>query len=179
MLLEYSNLSVDSATVQAAKDIARPLLDSPALTPYRAAVYWASEGYTSYVAGRYDEALLCFDKCEAIAEKFGLEEALKIFVIMHGFCLRRAGRIDEAEALARRIERYRGSGSAYFVSTLDWFKALIAFDRGRFKLAIHEGLAQLKVLDACGDANTRIAGKMVYAYMLTTVEHNARAEELL
>ena len=179
MLLEYSNLSVDRATVQAAKDIARPLLDSPELTPYRAAVYWASEGYTSYVAGHYDEALLCFDKCEAIAAKSGLEEALKIFVVMRGFCLRRAGRIDEAEASMRRIERYRGSGSAFFVATFDWFKVLIAFDRGRFKLAVHEGLAQLRVLDACGDANTRIAVKMIYAYMLTTVEHNAKAEELL
>ena len=179
MLHEYSNLPVDRAIVQVAKVIARPLLESPQLTPYRAAFYWACEGYTSYVFGQYGEALLCFDKCEAIAATAGLEEAIKIFVVMRGYCERRAGLLDAADATVQRLERYRVSDGPFFAPMLNWLKAMIAFDRGKFDFAIQEGLAAQRVLDACGDASTRIAVKMITAYMLTAVERNAEAAELL
>jgi LuxR family transcriptional regulator, maltose regulon positive regulatory protein len=179
MLLEYSNLPVDRSIVEAAKAIARPLLDSPDLTPYRAAFYWACEGYTAYLFGNYDEALLCFDKCEAIAAASNLEEALKIFVIMRGFCLRRVGHIDAADALVLRLEKYRSSDSAFFIATFDWFKALIAFDRGNRHSAVHEAMAAMSALDTCSDANTLVSVKMVCAYLLTDVARYTESAELL
>ncbi|MEQ1887537.1 MAG: hypothetical protein ABL967_20945, partial [Bryobacteraceae bacterium] len=141
MLHEYSNLPVDRAVVHVAKAIARPLLDSPQLTPYRAAFYWACEGYTSYVFGHYEEALLCFDKCEAIAAAAGLENALKIFVVIRGFCERRAGLLDIADATVQRLERYRVAYGPFFVPMHNWLKVMIAFDRGNFAFAIEKGLA--------------------------------------
>jgi LuxR family transcriptional regulator, maltose regulon positive regulatory protein len=179
MLLEYTRLPADHATAQVAKSIARPLLDSPELTPYRAAFYWACEGYTSYLFGDYDEALRCFDKCEAIAAVSGLEKALKIFLVMRAFCARRAGLLDTAEATLRRLERYRDSDSPFFVPMLNFLGAMIAFDRGHFNFAVQEGLAALRVLDIYGDADTRIVVKMICAYMLTAVERYTEAAELL
>ena len=179
MLHEYSNLPIDRSIVEVAKAIARPLLDSPQLTPYRAAFYWACEGYTSYVFGLYDEALLCFDKCEAIVATAGLEEALKIFVVMRGFCERRAGLVDAADATVQRLERYRLSDGPFFVPMLNWLKAIIAFDRGKFDIAIQQGLAAQRRLDEFSDANTRITVKMISGYMLTAVERHAEAAVLL
>ncbi|MEQ1883326.1 MAG: hypothetical protein ABL878_20425, partial [Burkholderiales bacterium] len=179
MLHEYVHLSANLVVGRMAKDVARPLLDSPQLTPYRAVLYWACEGYTSYLFGHYDEALLCFNRSEAIGAIAGLEETANHFMVWRGLCERRAGRLDAANATVRRLERYRLSGGKYFVGTLDFLKALIAFDRGNFDFAIREGMAALKALDVSGQSNSRIALRLINAYMLTAVGRNSEAAAIL
>jgi LuxR family transcriptional regulator, maltose regulon positive regulatory protein len=179
LLQEYVHVSADIAAGQMAKLIARPLLDSPQLTPYRAALYLASEGYTSYMFGHYDEALLCFDKSDAIGVTAGLEESVNHFSIWRGLCERRAGLLNAADATVQRLERYRVSSGRYFVATLDFLKAMIAFDRGSVDFAIQAGLAAQQADDSVGQTDSRIKLRMINAYMLVAVDRNAEATVIL
>lgn len=62
------------------------------------ASYCVARRLTHYVAGRYSDALTCFDRSDAIAADQGLDEWLWISGLWRGLTQRRAGLLNEAEA---------------------------------------------------------------------------------
>ncbi|MEP7248035.1 MAG: hypothetical protein ABI885_30720, partial [Gammaproteobacteria bacterium] len=104
MLHVYANTAADFEAERFALDIGPRLVALPEVSAPRAAYCIASEGYTHYVAGRYAEALACFDRSDAVARDQGLNEWLWISELWRGLTQRRARLLPEAEATVARLD---------------------------------------------------------------------------
>ena len=130
MLHVYANTAADFEAEQFALHEGPRLLAMPEVSAPRAAFCIASEGYTHYVAGRYFDALACFDRADAIAHEQGLDEWLWISGLWRGLSERRAGLLQEAEATVARLSAMRLQPVGLRAAIFALLKAVVAFDRG-------------------------------------------------
>lgn len=180
MLHNYVMVSMDPDAERIANLVARPLLDSPHLSPYRALHYLNVEGYTHYLYGRYAQALECFGVADAL-QKENAFPAGKGILAEHnrGLCERRSGRLDLAEETIRRIENRRSCDGQFWKGGLYSLKAQVAFERRDISRAIENMLASHRCLDAAGSFHNAVTTAMLAANMAIAGNRFDVAEQLL
>ena len=119
----------------------RPHLQSEGLSPVLKTFWIGFYGYVRYVAGDSVNALILFEEAEKLGDDYGLAPRIGFIRAWHAYCLRRLGRLDQAESVAREIERH-----ATDVGTrrnITWLFALIERTRGRLVSAVRLGIEAL------------------------------------
>lgn len=131
----YENTSLDISAADLAMQIARPLLGNPELLAINAGLYLAMEGYTHYMHGRYGQSLTGLDDAENLIAGLGFAELEMNVSTWRALCLRRDGRLDEAEATIRKMDSASGAIDTCFAPRF-FIKSCVAFDRGRHLEAV-------------------------------------------
>jgi LuxR family transcriptional regulator, maltose regulon positive regulatory protein len=152
MLHFWAYTALDSHATQLATREARPILGSDQLTAQRAALYLGEEGYSHYMYGRYSRALACFDEADVITRRSGLPEVEARVNHLRGFCQRRAGLLNEAEATIGRLEQLPSPRHGIRVALLDLLRAYVAFDRGDVDRALELALPSQQIGEEAGHA---------------------------
>jgi len=149
-LHSYAHVAMDDDAERLATRVGSELLGAPELTPRIALYYLQSAAYTHYLHGRYDPALVLYEKQESIARENGLEEPLRNIWLHRGLCERRMGRLDAVEETIARLQRgghlVRGQKNA----VLTFLKGAVAFDRGRKEEGLRDLVEAVRHFDASG-----------------------------
>lgn len=180
MLHGYSNVAMDSEAERVATAIARPLLNSGELSPIRALFYLTAEGYSHYVRGRYAEAFACFDSADAIVKKHAIQDVNLVSAThRRGLCERRAGLLDQAEATALRAESLPLPETGHHRGGLLLLQSVIAFDRGKVRLALDLGVKAYNTYDQAGFFNGLVTVGTVLANMAIVGNRFDMADNIL
>lgn len=179
MLHGYSHSLVDYDAQRIAIREARPVLDSPHLTAHRAAFYYATEGYSHYMNGRYRDALACHDRADAIAAEHGLDDVALSSGVLRGLCERRAKMLGEAEATIGRLNMLRKPSSGLNPATFEFLCGVVAFDRGDFNTVVEHAARAQSMIESSGQYNAIMLISVVHANMFVAMGRFDSAEELL
>lgn len=179
MLHGYSHSLVDDDAQRIALREARPLLDSPHLTAHRAAFYYATEGYSHYMNGRYRDALACYDRADAIATEHGLDDVALTSGTQRGLCERRAKMLSEAEATIGRLNMLRKPSSGLNPAMFEFLRGVVAFDRGNFNAFIEHAARAQTVIENSGQYNAIMLVSLVHANMYVAIGKLEAGEKLL
>ena len=121
--------------------IVGPHLEADSVSPVLRVFWTGSYGYLRYIAGDPVAALRLFEEAEAVAQENGLAARVNFIRAWHAYCLRRVGRLDESEAIARQIEGWSTDiGSRRNVL---WLRALNERTRGKLATAASMGAEAL------------------------------------
>lgn len=150
MLHIYANTTADFEMERIALHEGPRLLSLPDVSAPRMAFCIASEGYTHYVAGRYTEALACFDRSDAVARDHGLDEWLWLSELWRGLTQRRAGLLNEAEATIARLRTMRYQPVGLRAAIFALLESVVAFDRGDAMIALSSARLAQQIADQTG-----------------------------
>ena len=166
MLHSWGCIACDAYATRLATCEARPLLGSDQLTAQRAALYLGDEGYSHYINGRYPDALACFDEANVITQRDGLPDVEGRIALWRGFCQRRAGLLDEAEATVRQLQQLPIPRIGIRAVLLDVLLAYVTFDRGNLDHALELALPCEQIVEKIGQMQSLILVRIINGQML-------------
>jgi len=154
-LSAYVNMSTDFELERVVAAEVEPLLESPDLAPPHAAVYLNISAYNQYLLGRYTEALGRYDRAFSIAQAEGLDQVKFWILLLRAACERRAGRLIAAERTFGELETLPKPQHGVMAAMYQIVKALMALSRREFQIAVEEGLASQRLMEASGSVSHR------------------------
>ncbi|MBI3530354.1 MAG: hypothetical protein HY067_20605 [Betaproteobacteria bacterium] len=150
MLHYHSVRSMDPESTRIAMREARPFLDSAALSADRLALYLLAEGMAHVDPGRYEDALSCYDRADAVIEAHGLAGRDHIARVWRAMCQYAAGDVQNAHATLARIETLRSEDLPVIAQVLLNARAWVAFSRNDIESALKHVQAAIDNIDKWG-----------------------------
>jgi len=175
----YGNTTIDNEVEQFAIVTAKSLFGHPELAAWPLAFYLQLEAYTHYMYGRYEESFACYDQAEKIASENGFNDLLLKIGIWRVLACRRAGRQEEAESIAERLQPQLVARTEPVVAPVNFARALLAFDRGDFDVAVPAAISTVEITVKGGQYNGAMLVRLVCANLFIGSGCFTHAEKLL
>ncbi len=136
MLHYYAVHTLYAQATQVAAREAHPYLDSSDLSADRLALYWLAEGTAHFNFARFQSALDCYDRADAIIDAHGLSDRVYLAGVWRAPCQHIAGDVAGARRTLERIEKLNVTSPPVITQVLYNASAWVALEHGKYARAL-------------------------------------------